>query len=117
MESISLQLLVIKSHDVQMTLRFYQLLGFAFAEERHGNGPLHYSAPLGDGIIEIYPLDDGKSVGSGLRLGFAVPDPDAVVEDAAKSGGSVIKKGRETPWGYAAVVSDPDGRTVELYRA
>ena len=80
-------------------------------------GPLHHSAPLGDGIIEIYPLPDDQTVDSTTRLGFAIADPDSAVGGAESLGGRVIKPGRDTPWGYMALVADPDGRTVELYRA
>jgi len=114
---ISLRLLVLKTHDVSGAVGFYQSLGFTFTEERHGKGPLHHSAPLGDGIIEIYPLSDDQTVDSSTRLGFAIADLDSVVGSAESLGGRVIKPGRDTPWGYMALVADPDGRTVELYRA
>ncbi|MEO9590236.1 VOC family protein [Rhodopirellula bahusiensis] len=117
MADISLRLLVLKTHDVSGVVAFYQSLGFTFTEEQHGKGPLHHSAPLGDGIIEIYPLPDDKTVDSTTRLGFAIADPDSAVGGAESLGGRVIKPGRGTPWGYMASVADPDGRTVELYRA
>ena len=114
---VSLRLLVLKTHDVSGVVAFYQSLGLAFTEEQHGKGPLHHSAPLGDGIIEIYPLPNDQTVDSTTRLGFAIADPDCAVGGAESLGGRVIKPGRDTPWGYMALVADPDGRTVELYRA
>ena len=113
---ISLRLLVLKTHDVSAVVAFYQSLGFTFIEEQHGKGPLHHSSSLGDGIIEIYPLPTDQSVDSTTRLGFAVADPDAAVDTADSLGGRVIKPGRDTPWGYMALVADPDDHTVELYR-
>ena len=117
MADVSLRSLVLKTSDVSAVVAFYQSLGFTFTEEQHGKGPLHHSAKLGDGIIEIYPLPDGRSVDSTTRLGFAVSDPDAVVGNAASLGARVIKSGRDTPWGYMALFADPDGRIVELYRS
>jgi hypothetical protein len=61
---VSLKLLVLKTRDVSTVVAFYRLLGFTFSEEQHGKGPLHHSAPLGDGIIEIYPLPDDQTVDS-----------------------------------------------------
>ena len=116
MADISLRLLVLKTHDVPSVVAFYQSFGFEFTEERHGKGPLHHSAPLADGIIEIYPLPDDQAVDITTRLGFAIADPDAVVDSAESLGGRVAKPGRDTAWGYMALVTDPDGRTVELYR-
>lgn len=117
MTDISLRLLVLKTNDVSVVVSFYRSLGFAFTQEQHGKGPVHFSAPLGDGIIEIYPLPDGEAVDSTTRLGFAIANPDAVVDSVDSLGGRIIKPGRDTPWGYVALVTDPDGRTVELYRA
>ncbi|NNE00269.1 MAG: glyoxalase/bleomycin resistance/extradiol dioxygenase family protein [Pirellulaceae bacterium] len=117
MTDVSLRLLVIKTHDVPKVVAFYQLLGLNFAAEQHGKGPLHYSAPLGNGIFEIYPLSSEQRSDCTTRLGFAVADPDATVASTDDYGGRVIKPGRDTPWGYMALVSDPDGRTVEIYRA
>lgn len=79
MADVSLRLLVLKTHDVDSVVAFYRTLGLAFAEEQHGKGPLHHSAPLGDGIVEIYPLSKDQSADSTTRLGFTVADPDAVV--------------------------------------
>ena len=117
MSDVSLRLIVLKTHNVNSVVEFYQSLGLVFTEERHGKGPLHHSAPLGDAIIEIYPLANEKSVDSTTRLGFGIVEPDAAVDVTDTVGGRVIKAGHETPWGYMALVADPDGRTVELYRS
>lgn len=114
--NVSLKLLVLKTHDVDSLCRFYKLLGFTFTEERHGSGPVHFSTPLGDAVMEIYPLASDQSVDTTTRLGFAIADTDAVVAGVESLGGRIIKTGRDTPWGYLAIVGDPDGRTVELYR-
>ena len=116
MSNVNLRLLVLKTPQVDRVVRFYEALGFAFVAERHGSGPEHYSAGLGDGIIEIYPLPDKQEVDTSTRLGFSVADPDTVVNRAEQLGGGVVRRGRDTEWGYLAIVTDPDGRTLELYR-
>jgi lactoylglutathione lyase len=114
---VSLRLLVLKTHDVSSVVAFYQSLGLKFTEEQHGKGALHHSAALGDAIIEIYPLPNDHAVDVSVRLGFAIADPHAAGASADSVGGRVIKPGRDTPLGYMALLADPDGRTVELYRA
>ena len=64
----------------------------------------------------VYPQTGNLAVDSGTRLGFSVPDPDAIVAKLNAIDGAVVQPGRETSWGYVAVVRDPDGRKVELYR-
>lgn len=112
----TLKLLVIKSAQVESACNFYAQLGFCFTEEQHGNGPTHYSAPLGDGIFEIYPLPDNSVADTTTRLGFSVNGVETVVEFVSELG-TVVAKPKETPWGLRAVVRDPDGRSVELYES
>ncbi|WP_328816982.1 VOC family protein [Nonomuraea cypriaca] len=75
---------------------FYASLGLEFRAERHGDGPPHYAAVLGDGfVVEIYPAAGGRETGA-LRLGFEVTGlPDH-------------PPGRQ-------VLLDPDGRAVEVH--
>ena len=105
-----LKLIVLKTDDVESLRRFYAALGFQFVQEQHGNGPLHYSAVIGDGILEIYPLPAGTAADSSTRLGFSVQDIASVLKTL---GESAVPK--QTDWGLRAVVKDPDGRAVELY--
>lgn len=116
MPQSALKLLVIKSAHVESACNFYVQLGFCFTEEQHGNGPTHYSAPLGDGIFEIYPLPADSAPDTTTRLGFSVKGVGAVVESVSELG-TVVAKAKETPWGLRAVVRDPDGRSVELYES
>lgn len=115
MNDPSLKLIVLKTNDVESLRAFYTRLGFRFVEEQHGKGPLHFSAPLGDGILEIYPLPDGKQPDT-TRLGFAVSDVVSIVASLIETE-VVVSKPKQTEWGLRAVVRDPDGRTVELYEA
>ena len=117
MPDLSLRLLVLRTPNVLTAMRFYASLGFSFKEEQHGKGPIHYSAQLCDGIIEIYPLSEGQTVDTTTRLGFGVEDVEAVTAAAADNGGRVVRDGHQTPWGYVAILADPDGRSVEIYQA
>jgi catechol 2,3-dioxygenase-like lactoylglutathione lyase family enzyme len=111
MNGIKLNLVVLKTHRLDVLRDFYSALGFLFIEERHGEGPPHFAAHVGDVIFELYTLPESCAVDSTTRLGFAVPDLDAVV---AKLGAAVVSGQHETAWGRSAVVRDPDGRKVEL---
>lgn len=50
----NLQLLVLKTTRLDAVRDFYSEIGFEFVEEQHGKGPVHFSAPLGAGILEVY---------------------------------------------------------------
>jgi len=114
MSSTSLKLLVLKTDDIECLRNFYTCFGFDFVEEQHGNGPRHYAASMGDGILEIYPTSNGAMVDTSTRLGFAIDDMDSVIK-FAQANTKVISKPKQTQWGLRAVVRDPDGRSVELY--
>ncbi len=108
-----LRLLVLKTSQAETLRGFYTKLGFQFIEEQHGKGPLHYSASLGDGILEIYPLPVGSETDSSTQLGFAVADFASIIESFA--GLTHMRGPTQTEWGLRAVLCDPDGRSVELY--
>jgi predicted enzyme related to lactoylglutathione lyase len=112
---VSLRLLVLKTHDVDRLLRFYESLGISFAEEKHGGGPVHFAGTLGETVFELYPLPADGAVDASTRLGFSVGRVDAIMEALDAAGGRVLRPAKQTSRGYMAVVADPDGRSVELY--
>jgi predicted enzyme related to lactoylglutathione lyase len=114
MAGISLKLLVLKTRQVDKLRAFYLALGIEFGEERHGDGPVHYAGRAGGCVLEIYPLpDDVSTADTTARLGFAVADLAGVVQ-ALQALGAAVTPPQETPWGWRAVMRDPDGRAVEL---
>lgn len=116
MAEVLLTLLVLKTRQVERLRTFYNALGIELNEEQHGKGPIHYAGRIGELMLELYPLpDDGGSVDTTTRLGFAVESLTEVVEAIQAIGAPVVTQSQETPWGYRAVVRDPDGRAVELY--
>lgn len=113
----TLKLVVLKTPQVDRLRAFYQALGICLAEEKHGNGPIHYAGQVGDATLEVYPLPDGGTADTTTRLGFAVERLSEVVQTLRDAGAVVASGPQQTAWGLRAVVHDPDGRAVELYEA
>jgi lactoylglutathione lyase len=115
-DGVTLRLLVVKTRHLHQARAFYQALGVHLAEERHRDGPAHYAGQAGGTTIEVYPWpEDGPAPDSSVRIGFNVTDLGRVMVTLRGLGTSVVTEPRVTPWGYRAVVRDPDGRAVELY--
>jgi catechol 2,3-dioxygenase-like lactoylglutathione lyase family enzyme len=112
-DRVTLDLVVIRSADLDRAERFYAALGIRFARERHGSGPEHLAARIGSVVFEVYPQRDGSS-SLGVRLGFRVASVAEAVEAALAAGGSLVSGARRTEWGTRAVVADPDGHRIEL---
>jgi catechol 2,3-dioxygenase-like lactoylglutathione lyase family enzyme len=110
MKVIAVTLLVLRCADVERARKFYEALGLAFRAEQHGAGPLHYSATIGQTILELYPRRSAET--RGLRFGLLVPDVAAAVGVVERAGGKVVRA--EPAQAPLAIVEDPDGHTVEL---
>jgi hypothetical protein len=111
---VYLNLLVLKTRQLEQVRAFYECLGVAFSQERHVNGPAHFAGQVGPTVLEVYPLpDDGTAADSTTRLGFAVADLEKVLALLRAIGTPVTSP----PRGNRAVVRDPDGRAVELLDA
>lgn len=106
-------LIVLRSEDIDRAAQFYQSMGLLFTKHRHGNGPEHYSAEVGEVVFEIYPLGTHVPTTS-ARIGFSVDDVDLVTEMLLNFGGNVISAQKNSEWGRRAVVKDLDGHSVEL---
>lgn len=113
----ALNLVVLRSTNLERARSFYECLGLQFIQHRHGSGPEHLSAELGGCVFELYPqAGDGPST-HGTRIGFRVPSLYAVIEALGDFPACVISPPQESPWGRRAVVVDPDGHRVELVEA
>ena len=81
---VELDVIVLRCADLDMTRNFYEGLGIEFNEERHGQGPLHFSTQLGSAVLELYPASerfpvDHATVGivtDGPVPGGPLTDPD-----------------------------------------
>jgi catechol 2,3-dioxygenase-like lactoylglutathione lyase family enzyme len=109
----ALNLLVIRSADLERAARFYGALGVRLVRERHGTGPEHLAGPAGAVVLEVYPKGSGGDT-LGVRLGFRVASVSAVVAEVLTAGGSLVSPPQDSPWGLRAVVVDPDGHRVEV---
>jgi hypothetical protein len=110
----ALNLLVIRSPDIDRSARFYQLLGLTFTKHGHGTGPEHYAAELSSAVFEIYPRRDDNDSTSSTRLGFRVANLDQTIATLQQGGAKIVSLPKDTPFGRRAVVDDPDGHRVEL---
>lgn len=112
-----LNLLVIKTHQVDALAAFYSYLGFDFDYHQHGKGPWHYAAELDGFVFEIYPLSKTKPVDNSLRLGFVIKNLDGLVSQLQQEQVIILKMPQQTTWGYQALIKDLDGRIIELTEA
>ena len=79
MSGIAFNLVVLRTPDLARAVEFYSRLGLQFTKHRHGKGPEHFAAELGDGVFELYPqATDGPST-LGTRIGFRVSSVDEIV--------------------------------------
>jgi lactoylglutathione lyase len=112
MSEIQFNLIVIRSVNLERSVKFYEQLGLTFVKHRHGKGLEHFSSTIGPVTFEIYPQTLQSASTAGTRLGFQVGDVNAIMTklDAA----AVITLPILSEWGFRAVVVDPDGHRVEL---
>jgi len=104
---MQLNLLVLRCKNIEITKAFYEKLDLTFIKEKHGKGVEHYATYIGDMVLELYPLKEGRVVEES-RLGFSVE----------KSCFENMKKYMISSYEFNArcivVVQDPDGRKIEL---
>src|SRR6266700_1662965 len=110
-----LSLLVIRSQNIDKLAKFYAALGLHFTKHRHGQGPVHLSADLGETVFEIYPSVSAEDTTASTRLGFSVPSLSDVLTDLRGMDAPVLVEPGDSPYGRRAVVKDFDGHKVELY--
>ncbi|WP_153800638.1 VOC family protein [Foetidibacter luteolus] len=114
---MELKLIVIRTGNPSAVASFYSLLGFVFSYHKHGNSPYHYSAIVDNTVFEVYPLQKNQDGADGsLRLGFGIDNFDTVIKTLQSNQVVFASEPCETDFGYMAVISDPDGRKIELYK-
>ena len=116
--------MVLFAADLERTADFYRLLGIALAPERHASdpehddGPAHAATELGPVHFAVYEGPAGTSPGfrtaGSTFAGFYVDSLDDAVAAVAGLGSPVLVAHEVRPWGCRAIVTDPDGRAVEV---
>lgn len=114
MSAVALNLVVVRCSDIARAAAFYSRLGLQFTQHRHGKGPEHYAAELGDGVFELYPMAPDAPSTLGTRVGFSVSSIDDVMAALADFPEAIISAAKDSEWGRRAVLADPDGHRVEL---
>ncbi len=112
--SPSINLVVIRSADLDRAEAFYSLIGLSFIRHRHGKGPEHLACEGEHSVFEIYPQNSKFPNTHGSRIGFRVSDVDNCVSKIKLEGEQVFQDPSDSEWGRRAVVIDPDGHKVEL---
>lgn len=113
---MEIRLIVIRTAEPEKLAEFYSWLGLEFEYHKHGNSPYHYAAMVGSMTLEIYPLTKSQvEADKYLRLGFAIDEFETKLE-LLKSKGLLINEPVSTEFGYMTVISDLDGRKIELYK-
>ena len=64
-----MNLVVIRSKDMDASKAFYEKLGLNFQLHQHGGGAEHYACEWPSFVFEIYPDNDTPSAGA--RVGFS----------------------------------------------
>jgi lactoylglutathione lyase len=114
MSKVQLNLVVIRSGNIEQAAIFYQRLGLSFIKHRHGNGLEHFASELGGVTFEIYPYRTEAVPTTATRLGFQVSSVDDIVDELQRYGALIVSPPADSDWGRRAVVADPDGHRVEL---
>lgn len=114
---MELTLLVIRSAVPEQLAEYYALFNIVFEYHRHGSGPHHYSGHIGPTLLEIYPLAKAQDRPDiTLRLGIAVESFDELIGKLIARNTVFHQMPEATEWGMMAVVGDPEGRKIELYK-
>ena len=113
---IEVTLIVIRTDNPEKLAEFYTWLGLTFEYHKHGNSPFHYSVVIGSLTLEIYPLTKSQKVADKyLRLGFATDNFDEILNQLRVKNVAFTEP-TTTDFGYATVITDLDGRKIELYK-
>lgn len=111
--------LVLFAVDLEATVEFYRAVGIDLEHEDHGDGPIHYATELGQLHFAIYPAEcvstapDHRAGGSSFP-GFYVQSLDETTSALVTMGSPLLSQHETRPWGCRIVVTDPDGRPVEI---
>ncbi len=114
---MDIRLLVLRTSDIKRLADFYSLLGLTFDYHKHGNSPFHYSATVGQTVLEIYPLTKSQTEpDKNLRLGFGIDNFDQTIKTLKEKQVTFTLEPTNTDFGFMTIITDPDDRKIELYK-
>jgi uncharacterized protein YjbI with pentapeptide repeats len=108
--NISLNLLVLRCKNIEISKKFYEKLKLKFKKEQHGKGPIHYSTEMGKLVLELYPLNNHPL--DNIRLGFSL-DIQNLESYLHQEQISIIAEYYFNNT-KMYVIQDPDGRKIDL---
>jgi lactoylglutathione lyase len=118
MSGAALGLIVLRTKNIQKITAWYGAIGIEIVKEKHEKTKSTYTADLEGLLLEFLPLsEETPAPEPNVRLGFVVADLEKTLAELKAHATVVINPPQSTSRGFRAVVRDPDGRSVELYRA
>lgn len=112
--------LIIFTDKLEAVVEFYSAIGVPLELEQHGDGPVHYACDLGLTHFAVFRSGPGEAAefrsGGSSFAGFTVNSLEAALDAARSVKAEVVQPPTEYPWGWRALVKDPDGRVVELFQ-
>jgi lactoylglutathione lyase len=115
---VELKTLVIRSAIPEKMAEFYKHLGVTFEYHRHGKGPYHYSGHIGITLFEIYPLVvDQEKPDITIRMGLTIDPFHDIIGELKAQAITFHQEPKLTEWGIMAIIADPEGRKIELYKS
>lgn len=118
MSGAALGLIVLRTKSIQKVTAWYGVIGVEIVKEKHEKTASTYTADLEGLVLEFLPLtEEMPAPEPNVRLGFVVADLEKTITDLKALGTVVINPPQSTSRGFRAVVRDPDGRSIELYKA
>jgi lactoylglutathione lyase len=109
-----LNLVVLRSADIERAASFYSAMGIHFTRHAHGSGPEHFASETNGMVFEIYPSTAKSSPTTGTRIGVRVGSVDEMIKLLSQIGAVILTPPADSEWGRRAVVKDFDGHVVEL---
>jgi predicted enzyme related to lactoylglutathione lyase len=108
-------------NELEQSRRFYEeVLDVEFAEERHGKGPVHLNATLGEWntpdwlLVSLWPNPDRAGT---VDIGLLVADLDRTYERALAAGATDVFGPRNIEgMPRIAQIRDPSGNDIRLYQ-
>jgi len=114
---MEIRLIVIRTPDIERLSKFYTLFGLTFDYHKHDKSPYHFSTTVDKTVIEIYPLSKSQTQhDKSLRLGFSIDNFEYTIDLLKHEGIVFTSEVAQSEFGIMAVIEDPDGRKIELYK-